>query len=212
MRNVASSSVILAVALSACGGGGGNGGTQPPPTAVFTSLAIGPSNPDLVFRDTLQLTATARDQNGAPMAVAGTATFERISGTAVSVSGSGRVIAEQAGSSQVRASLTSGGTTHTATTTLTVASLPTTASVGASGTGATFSPDTVKIAENGSVTWSFPGPETHNVTFDGTPPTGGHIGDRNSGSEARTFATVGRHSYRCTRHSGMTGAVVVRTP
>jgi plastocyanin len=179
---------------------------------VFTSLAIGPANPDLVVRDTLQLTATPRDQNGAPMSAAGTATFERISGTAVSVTTAGRVIAEQPGSAQVRASLTSGGTTHTATMTATVAALSTTASVTASGAGSTFSPDTVKIAANGTVTWTFPGPETHNVTFDGAPPAGGNIADRNSGSEARTFANVGRSSYRCTRHAGMNGAVVVRTP
>lgn len=212
MHNVALSSVILAVALSACGGGGGNGGTQPPPASVFTSLAIGPSNPNLVFRDTLQMTATARDQNGAPMTGVGTATFERLTGTAVTVATNGRVIAEQVGSSQVRASLTSGGTTHTATTTATVSNLAPNASVTASGAGATFSPDTVKIVVNGTVTWSFPGPEIHNVTFDGTPPAGGNIADRSTGAEARTFADAGRYPYRCTRHAGMNGAVVVRTP
>ena len=212
MHNAALSAVILAVALSACGGGGGNGGTNPPPTSVFTSLAIGPANPDLVIRDTLQLTATPRDQNGAPMSGLGAATFERLSGTSVSVSTSGRVIAEQAGTSQIRASLTSGTTTRTATATATVSNLATSANVTASGAGASFSPDTVKIAASGSVTWTFPGPEIHNVTFDGTPPPGGNIADRSSGSEARTFANAGRFTYRCTRHAGMNGAVVVRTP
>lgn len=211
MHNVAFSSVILAIALSACGGGGG-GGTPPPPVGVFSSLAIAPTNPDLVFRDTLQMTATPRDQNGAPMTGVGVATFALVSGTAVSVTTSGRVIADQAGTAQIRASLTSGTTTHTATTTATVSSLATTASVTASGAGATFSPDTVKIAANGSVTWTFPGPETHNVTFEGTAPAGGNIANRNSGNESRTFTDVGRYPYRCTLHSGMTGAVVVRTP
>jgi plastocyanin len=211
MHNVAFSSIILAVAVSACGGGGG-GGTPPPPAAVFTSLAIAPGNPDLVFRDTLQMSATPRDQNGSPMTGLGVATFERISGTAVSVTTAGRVIADQAGTAQIRASLTSGATTHTATTTATVSSLSTTANVTASGVGSTFSPDTVKIAANGTVTWTFPGPETHNVTFDGTAPAGGNIADRNTGNDARTFANAGRYSYRCTRHAGMNGAVVVRTP
>lgn len=211
MHNIGSWSVILAVALSGCGGGGG-GGTPPPPASVFTSLAIAPGSPDLVVRDTLQMTATARDQNGAAMTGVGVATFERISGTAVSVNTAGRVIADQPGTAQIRASLTSGATTHTATTTATVSSLSTTASVTASGAGTTFSPDTVKIAATGTVTWSFPGPETHNVTFDGTPPAGGNIGDKNSGADARTFANAGRYSYRCTRHAGMNGAVVVRTP
>lgn len=211
MHNVAFSSVILAIALSACGGGG-NGGTPPPPAAVFTSLAIAPTSPELVFRDTLQMTATPRDQNGAPMTGVGTATFERLTGTAVSVTQAGRVIADQPGSSQIRASLTSGGTTHTATTTATVTALGTMANVTASGVGSTFSPDTVKIAATGTVTWTFPGPETHNVTFDGAAPAGGNIADRSSGTDSRTFANAGRYPYRCTRHAGMNGAVVVRTP
>jgi plastocyanin len=212
MHNVAFGSVILALALSACGGGGG-GGTPPPPPAVFTSLVIAPTNPDLVVRDTLQMSATPRDQNGAPMSGLGAATFTRVgAGTAASVSTTGRVIGEQPGSAQIQASLTSGGSTFTATTNATVSALSTTADVTASGAGSTFSPDTVKIAVNGSVTWTFPGPETHNVTFDGTAPAGGNIPDRNSGSAARTFNSAGRFSYRCTRHAGMNGAVVVRTP
>ncbi len=212
MHNVALSSVILAVGLSACGGGGDGGTQPPPPPAVFTSLVIAPTNPDLVISDTIQMSATPRDQNGAAMSGLGGATFERISGTAVSVTTAGRVIADQAGSAQIRASLTAGGATHTATATATVGSLQATANVTASGAGSTFSPDTVKIAVNGTVTWTFPGPETHNVTFDGGPPAGGNIPDRNSGSDARTFSNTGRFSYRCTRHAGMDGAVVVRTP
>jgi plastocyanin len=205
--------VGLAVVLSACGGGGGDGGgTQPPPSAVFTSLTVSPANPDLVFRDTLQMTATPRDQNGAAMTGLAAATFERISGTAVSVTAGGRVIADQTGSAQIRASLTSGTTTRTATATATVSGLSASPTVTASGAGASFSPDTVKIAVGSSVTWNFPGPEIHNVTFDGTPPSGGNIADHGSGSEARTFASAGRFSYRCTRHAGMNGAVVVRTP
>ncbi len=215
MHNVALSSLLLAVALSACGGGGDGGGTQPPPPAVFTSLAIAPANPDLVLRDTLQMTATPRNQNGAPMAGLPAATFERVAGTgtAVSVSPTGRVIADQTGSSQIRASLTSGGTTHTATTSATVAALGTSADVTVSGGGTSFSPDTVKIAVNGSVTWTFTSGANspHNVTF-GTPPAGGNIGNTTTGSATRTFTTAGRFPYQCTLHAGMNGAVVVRTP
>ncbi|HJT94971.1 MAG TPA: plastocyanin/azurin family copper-binding protein [Mycobacterium sp.] len=158
------------------------------------------------------MTATPRDQNGAAMSGLGAATFERISGTAVSVTTGGRVIADQAGSAQIRASLTSGTTTRTATATATVSGLSANPTVTASGAGASFSPDTVKIAVGSTVTWNFPGPEIHNVTFDGTPPAGGNIGDRGSGSEGRSFASAGRFTYRCTRHAGMNGAVVVRTP
>lgn len=209
MHNAVLSSVILAVALSACGGGGG--GTPPPPAAVFTSLVIAPTSPDLVLRDTLQMSATPRDQNGVAMTGLGAASFERISGSSVSVTTAGRVIADQLGASQIRASLTSGGSTHTATATATVGALQTTADVTASGAGSTFSPDTVKIAVNGSVTWTFPGPTVHNVTF-ATPHPQGNIGNTGSGSASREFVTAGRFSYQCTLHPGMNGAVVVRTP
>ena len=209
MQNAGLLIVAVAVAVSACGGG--DGGT-PPTTAVFTSLTVSPADPDMVDGDTLQLTATPRDQNGAPMSVSANPTFSLTSGTSVSVTPAGRVVALDPGNSTVTASLTSGGTMKEGTSTPSVTALPTFAGVTASGAGTSFGPGSVKIAVGGRVTWSFPGPETHNVTFDGTPPTGGDIAARNSGSEFRDFATVGRHSYRCTLHAGMTGEVIVRTP
>jgi plastocyanin len=211
MHSAVLSGVAVTIVLAACGGGGGNGGTQPPPTAVFTSLTVSPANPTMVETDTLQLSATPRDQNNAAMTGLPAATFALEAGTSVSVSTSGRVIALDPGASTVRATLTSGGTTHTATSMPNVSALGTTADVTASGTGQTFDPRNVKIAVNGRVTWSFPGPETHNVTF-ATPPTGGNIGNKNSGSESRTFSTVGQFTYQCTLHSGMSGEVNVRTP
>jgi plastocyanin len=50
------------------------------------------------------------------------------------------------------------------------------------------------------------------VTFDSPQNAALNIDSRNSGSIPRTFAAAGVHSYRCTLHSGMNGAVVVRTP
>lgn len=214
MRNVRLATLALAGMVPACGGGG-DGGTQPPPPAVFTSLAIAPANPSLVLRDTLQMSATPRDQNGTAMTGLPLATFERVAGTgtAVSVSATGRVIADQTGSAQIRASLTSGGTTHTATASATVAPLATTAEVSASGGGTSFNPDTVKIAVNGSVTWTFSSGASspHNVTFD-SQLAAENIDNTTTGGVTRTFATAGRFTYRCTRHPGMDGAVIVRTP
>jgi plastocyanin len=210
MHNVVLSSAILAIALTACGGG--NGGTDPPPTSVFTSLTVAPASPSLVEGDTVQLSATPRDQNGATMPGLPAATFALTSGTSVSVSATGRVVAVDPGGSTVTASLTSGGTTRTAASTPTVAALSNSADVTASGGGQTFTPDTVKIAVNGTVTWTFPGPNIHNVTFDSPQNASLNIDSRNSGSVARTFAAAGRHSYHCTLHAGMSGAVVVRTP
>lgn len=212
MHNVALSSLALAVMVSACGGGG-DGGTQPPPAAVFTSLSVSPQSPALVDGDTLQLSATPRDQNGAAMTGLPAATYALTAGTSVSVSTSGRVIALNPGGSTVTATVTSGGTTRTATSTPTVSALSTTADVTVSGAGQSFSPDTVKIAAGGSVTWTFSagGSAPHNVTFN-TPPAGGNIGDSSTGSVSRTFGAAGRFPYQCTRHPGMNGSVVVRTP
>lgn len=214
MQNAGLFMVALAVALSGCGGGnGGNGGTPPPPppARVFTSLTVSPPNPPMVETDTLQLGATPHDQNGAAITGLPGATFALTAGTSVSVTTSGRLIALDPGASTVTATLTSGGTTRTATSMPNVSALGTTATVTASGTGQTFDPSNVKIAVNGTVTWSFPGPETHNVTF-ATPPAGGNIGNKNSGSDNRTFSTAGRFTYQCTLHSGMSGEVNVRTP
>jgi plastocyanin len=196
--------------LSACGGGGGT--TPPPAGSVYSSLSVNPSTAALVDGDTVQLVATPRDQNGAPMSGLPSATFIRESGTSVSVSGSGQVIAQSAGASSVRASLTSGTTTHTAAATVDVTALALAAAVTASGGGSTFTPDLVKIAVNGEVTWSFPGPTAHNVTFTSPPSPVSDIDTRSTGSVARTFTVAGRHNYRCTIHPGMEGAVIVRTP
>jgi plastocyanin len=212
MHSVVISSLALAILVSACGGGG-DGGTQPPPPAVFTTLTVSPAGPTLVDGDTVQLTATPRDQNGVAMAGLPAATFALTAGTSVSVSPTGRVIALNPGGSTVTATLTSGATTRTGTSTPTVGALSTAADVAVSGAGTSFSPDTVKIAVGGSVTWTFTAGANapHNVTF-ATPPAGGNIGDTTTGSASRTFGTAGRFSYQCTRHGGMNGAVVVRTP
>ena len=108
MHNAVTSCLILAIAVAACGGGG-DGPTPPPPTPVFTSLSVSPANPAMVEGDTLQLSATPRDQNGAAMSGLPGATFSRTAGTSVTVSGDGRVIAVDPGGSTVTATLTVGG-------------------------------------------------------------------------------------------------------
>ena len=216
MQNAGPFILALVVALAACGGG--DGGTDPPPTLVFTSLTVSPADPDLIEGDTLQLSATPRDQNGAAMTGLGAATFSLTNGTSVSVSPSGRVIALGAGNSTITASLTSSGTTKTATSTPGVTAIGTTATVTASGAGTSFNPDTTKVELNAggqaTVTWSFTpgGSLPHNVTFDaGKGPTEGNIPNQAAAADvARTFTVVGQHPYRCTIHAGMNGVVVVR--
>ena len=75
--------------------------------------------------------------------------------------------------------------------------------------GTTFTPATITIAPGGSVTWQISGTR-HNVTFGALKPTGGDIPDTDSGgSQSRIFPAAGSYDYQCTRHSGMTGRVVV---
>jgi plastocyanin len=75
---------------------------------------------------------------------------------------------------------------------------------------ATFSPSDLTIPAGGSVTWQF-SQARHNVTFQGTAPTGGNIPDQDAGTSAwRTFTVPGTYTYLCTRHSGMTGRINVQ--
>ena len=204
---------ILTIAVAACGGGGDDP-TPPPPTSVFTSVSVSPATPAMVEGDTVQLAATPRDQNGAAMSGLPAATFARTAGTSVTVSGGGQVIAVDPGASTVTATLTSGGTTRTGTSTPNVTALTTAADVAVSGAGTSFNPATVTIATGGSVTWSFTSGANspHNVTFGTNSPPGGGIGNTNSGSGSRTFPNAGSYPYQCTQHGGMTGTVIVRVP
>lgn len=74
-----------------------------------------------------------------------------------------------------------------------------------------FTPATVTIAKTGTVTWTWAGGgygESHNVTFNNANMTGS--GDMADGSFSKTFPDVGTFGYQCTRHSGMSGSVVVK--
>lgn len=210
MHKFTKASLALAVVLTACGGDGGT----PPPAIVFTTLTVSSTTLAMVDGDVADLVATPRDQNGAAMTGLPAATFAVTSGTAATVSPTGRVTAVQQGTATVTASLTSGGVTKTATTNVTVTALQATASVTASATGQTFDPAMAKIATGGTVTWSFPG-QAHNVIWDGSvDPPGGDIPSRSNGqTEARSFPTAGSYPYHCSIHgAGMNGQVIVRTP
>ena len=75
---------------------------------------------------------------------------------------------------------------------------------------ATFAPPSVTIPTGGSVTWQF-SEARHNVTFQGSAPPGGNIPDQDPGTSAsRTFTSPGTYGYLCSRHSGMSGRVVVQ--
>lgn len=75
---------------------------------------------------------------------------------------------------------------------------------------ASFSPTSVSITRTGTVTWNNTSGVTHNVTF--SPATGApsDIGNHSSGSNQRTFNTIGNFAYSCTLHAGMNGSVAVQ--
>jgi plastocyanin len=196
--------------------GGGTGETP-----VLTSVVISPASPSVTVGATLQLTATPLDQGGRTMTGLAAAQWSTSDATRATVSASGVVTGVAAGTAGITARFTSGGTTREATVNVTVGGTttppvppdnpgpPLTATV--TTPGESFSPAAVTIRTGGTVTWQFTGSTRHNVTFNGTAPTGGNIPDTNAGGSAqRTFATAGTYNYTCTRHDGMNGSVTVQ--
>ena len=76
-----------------------------------------------------------------------------------------------------------------------------------------FTPNAITIPVGTVVTWEWQGTTLpHNVTFAATEGAPTSIGDKTSGSEARTFNMAGTFNYACTNHPpGMVGTVTVVT-
>ncbi len=68
-----------------------------------------------------------------------------------------------------------------------------------------FDPNSATIGAGGTVTWTWAGSGTHNVTF----ASGTNQGNQSTGTFVRGFPDVGSFAYSCTNHSGMTGTIVV---
>jgi plastocyanin len=71
-----------------------------------------------------------------------------------------------------------------------------------------FSPDSVRVVAGGTVTWTWGGYDSHNVTF--ATPGVGNSETQIMGTHDVTFAEAGTFEYQCTRHSGMNGKVLVQ--
>ncbi len=90
------------------------------------------------------------------------------------------------------------------------ATFTTTAAVIVQVANNSFTPSSVTVPINGTVSWQWQGTTNlHNVTF--TPATGvpTGIGDRSTGSESRAFTVAGTFNYSCGNHPGMNGSVTV---
>ena len=199
--------LCCAVAVSAVGGcgGGDGGGNGPDPDPVFTSVSVTSPSPTVIVGVPEQLTALAKDQNGANMSGA-TFTFASSDQTKATVTNAGQVTGVAAGTTRITATGTLGGATKTGTLDLTVVAPGPTASVNATA-ASQFEPRTVAVTPGGTVTWSFA--ILHNVQFTGAGAPA-NIPDRGTGSEARQFNTAGTFNYNCGIHPGMSGTVVVR--
>jgi plastocyanin len=188
----------------------GCGGDGDPPTGngnpVFTSVSVAPPTPTVFVGLTTQLSATAKDQNGANMSGA-TFTFTSGDQTKATVTNAGLVTGLAAGTSRITVTGTIGSVSKTATVDVTVAGVGAAATVTATASSV-FDPDEVAITRGGTVTWNFN--LLHNVTFSATTGAPANITDQGTGSASRQFNTVGTFNYRCTIHSGMDGVVVVR--
>jgi plastocyanin len=80
---------------------------------------------------------------------------------------------------------------------------------GYGGTDNSFSPASVRVARNGTVTWRNNTDVAHNVTFDAAAGAPENVPSHSSGDNPRTFGTAGSFAYRCTNHPGMSGVVAV---
>jgi plastocyanin len=73
---------------------------------------------------------------------------------------------------------------------------------------ASFTPGSLTIALNDTVTWSNDSPTIHYVVFAGASP----IAVQNNTPYTKTFTSAGTFSYYCSKHPSMTGTVVVLGP
>ncbi len=72
-----------------------------------------------------------------------------------------------------------------------------------------FDPASTTLAVGTTVTWTWTGRSTHDVTFDNANV--GNSGRQASGTFQRTFSTAGTYDYHCTVHGiGMSGTVVIK--
>lgn len=72
-----------------------------------------------------------------------------------------------------------------------------------------FDPSATTVPSGTTVTWTWNGSGSHNVTFDNTNV--GNSGTQTSGTFSRTFGSAGTFNYHCTVHGvGMSGTITVQ--
>jgi plastocyanin len=193
--------LIVAGTGVGCGGDGGSGPgggfTVEVTPATATLFTVAPGN-------AVTLSVVAKDQDGQVMVGAGSPSFSSDNGAIATVSNDGTITAVATGTARVTASVTAGGVTKTATTTVTAQVAP--ANAGVVAPGLAFQPATGNVQAGGTVTWTFAS-IAHDVTFNAGEPA--DVPALQNGSASRTFPNHGDFSYRCSIHPLMTGVVHV---
>ena len=197
--------------LAGCGGGGAVSAPAPS-EPTLTSVSVSARTITIAVGGTYQLQASPKDQFGLPISTGPTVTFSTDDPAVATVDGVGLVAAVALGAATITVSVTMDGITQTVTCKVTVEAVPPPgAGLQISTAGFAFSPPTVTIAVNDSVTWRFV-EAPHNVTFAPIAPPAGNVPTQQPGAQVtRVFPTAGTYLYECTVHNGMRGQVVVQS-
>src|SRR5437773_442950 len=188
----------------------------------IANATTGPLTDTVLATKAESLDVLVTDQNAAPkqgVAVPWASTGRTVPGNNAATSATGHSKDLYTYGTTATAQRTLGSGTGDQTATATASGLPgtplvtftTTAQLVASITIAdnSFSPSDVTVPLHTTVTWSWTGVNTHNVTFT-TVGAPANIGNMTTGSASRTFDTAGTFQFHCTIHpSLMTGSVTV---
>jgi plastocyanin len=204
--------------LLACGGGGG-AGTGPCSPGAATQLVKSGDGQSWYFNNPLPtlLSVTARDANSCPVpglvinwavtagggGVSPAQSTTNANGVASTTDSVGSAPMQTVTATPGTAGPTAQAFTQNAT------AAPTAAAV--SVADFSFSPQAVVIQSGGTVTWTWGGAAPHDVSYDGGPtplPTGSGT-PKTTGTHQNTITPLGRYTYHCSVHAGMTGSVTV---
>lgn len=171
------------------------------------TITVTPATRTLAPAGIQALTVQALDALAQEVAGPPAPSFLSSNTAAATVSGTGVVTAVADGSATITATMVTVDGTRTATSEITVATqtIPATADVNL--LDSSFNPQSVDITRDGTVRFINNSGILHNVTF--ATLTANNIPNHSSGTNTRTFTTVGNFAFQCTLHAGMNGNVVV---